>query len=1662
MKKSLGLMLLILSLMVFLTACGGGGGGGNSTPGDTTPSGTTTVSGKVQLSSTAALSPSKFAAIASGSVLTDATVELYDADRPEWLYPVAITLTGTGANAGVYTLGELAHSADNGGSYTDHDLIPTGNYTIIAYKVVLGVGTYIAVQPYVKKFDGAITGNDLIAQDKGTQPAVLSMFGLPKNSDGTYGSNTTPLAMNAAIQVTFNTAMARLTVLSDISIKNSQNVDVQGSWKVSADLLSATFYPTNNLTEGTVYTVTVGTGAKNLYGTAIAAIVTGKFKTVAQDTTPADAIKYMPVLKTNVPITTPIQIAADKPLDLNTFTITSSPSIGDKPAVLFAGKGSTAYPYVYEIVPAGLLQLNTDYAITVSGAKDIVGLTLTTFTFNFKTEAVHTAPTVLASSPTGTSVGINDVVSATFSATMDSTTINASTFTVSGVTGIVNSNGTTATFIPSQPLAYSTTYTATITTGAKDLAGSALANNYTWTFKTTGPPDTTPPTTAASPAGGLYNTTKNVTLTANEAATIYYTTDGTTPTTSSAVYSTSMIPIASTTTLKFFAKDSAGNSEGVKTEIYTIDTTAPTITSTTPAGAATGIALQPAITVVFSETMDSTSITASTFTLAAGSVAVTGTVVPTGTTATFTPSNSLSYSTTYTATVTTGVKDVAGNALASNKVWSFTTIAAPDTTAPTVYLIGPGNNSTDVPVNTVIKATFSEAIDATTIAAAFTVGGVTGTVTYDAATTTATFTPSASLSYSTIYSVVISTVVKDTAGNALAGNYAWSFTTAAPPDTTPPVTTASPAGGLFKAAQTVTLSSNETATVYYTVDGSTPTTGSTALSTSGTINITATTTLKFFAKDTAGNIETTVKTETYTIDTVAPITTASPAGGTYGSTQSVTLTPNETAPMIYYSINGSTPTTAYTGPITIASTTTLKFLAIDTAGNSETVKTETYTIDTVAPITTASPTGGTYGSTQSVTLTANEAATIYYTTNGTTPTTSSTVYTGSISISATTTLKYFAKDTAGNSETVKTSTYTIGQCAVLTPPAGVNANAIVSAVYGNNATANGTCLNPYKTITAALVSVTTGTVWVAPGTYDATLGETFPITIPAGVTLVGDETNKGNGTTPTLVKGHGTVPTTSYYATVLGSQGAKISGFTIGNANYIVSGFGVYSSGADFTVVNNTFDSSTYGGVQLRSTGKPLVEKNVFNTSSYGVYSFGTGSVIIQDNNLPSPCLPIDGGGSPIIRRNSISGCGQVGIQVQSGSPLIDSNTFTSTGYATYGALRITGSSTPKIRGNTFTLSGGPAATIVSAAVPDFGTAADSGQNTFAGTNIVIIQHDAATTFNAIGNTWHGVDTPACGTMIVTTAGGTVNWGPNAGNSCPLAPCPAATTAPTGVNASSIVSASSGNDATADGTCYNPYKTVTAALSSMTSGTVWVAPGTYDSANGEVFPITLPSGVSLIGDEANKGQGTTHTKIIGGGALTVGGTCGTYGTTIYAGASSVLAGLELTDGNTAVSFPMTLVVRNNNITLRNNAIVNNTDNGVYVCNGSTNHVISGNIIKSNSLGLGFIGGGVGSKVESNTITNNGTGVEYDSAGGDLGGGSAGSAGGNTISCNTGNDIWTNNSITIDAKNNYWDHNPPVLNTATGWAGCSGKDLCNFSLTATINTTGSWLAATNCP
>jgi hypothetical protein len=259
-----------------------------------------------------------------------------------------------------------------------------------------------------------------------------------------------------------------------------------------------------------------------------------------------------------------------------------------------------------------------------------------------------------------------------------------------------------------------------------------------------------------------------------------------------------------------------------------------------------------------------------------------------------------------------------------------------------------------------------------------------------------------------------------------------------PPDTLAPTTQAQPAGGAFTAPISVTLSCNDgdgsgCSATYYTTDGSAPSQGSTRYT--SPISIPATTTLRFFSVDVAGNAEA-VKMEQYTFNTGSVTVSATPRGGSYGSAQTVTLTctpgSGATCGAIHYTTDGSTPTTsspAYSGPITVSTSTTLKFFALDNLGRGSVVVTEMYVIDSTAPTTMASPAGGSYDTALNVTLTCDDGAgtgcqATYYTTDGSTPTESSSVYSSPIRVDRPLTLKFFSVDQQDNTETVRSESYT--------------------------------------------------------------------------------------------------------------------------------------------------------------------------------------------------------------------------------------------------------------------------------------------------------------------------------------------------------------------------------------------------------------------------------------------------------------------------------------------------------------------------------------------------------------------------------------------------------------------------------------------------------------
>ena len=228
------------------------------------------------------------------------------------------------------------------------------------------------------------------------------------------------------------------------------------------------------------------------------------------------------------------------------------------------------------------------------------------------------------------------------------------------------------------------------------------------------------------------------------------------------------------------------------------DSVAPKVSSIYPSEGATSVAINTSISVTFDEAMDETSVTINTSdTSCSGSLQVSDddftscvqmSAAPSADnekkTFTVNPASDMSVNTLHKVKITTAVKDSAGNALESEYVTAtgFTTGSVSDSTAPTVSSVSPEDGATSIAINATVSATFSEALDSTTVTSStFTLSqgsnSVSGTVNYGS--NAATFTPAANLSGNQQHTATLTTGVKDAAGNALESNHSWSFTTGA-------------------------------------------------------------------------------------------------------------------------------------------------------------------------------------------------------------------------------------------------------------------------------------------------------------------------------------------------------------------------------------------------------------------------------------------------------------------------------------------------------------------------------------------------------------------------------------------------------------------------------------------------------------------------------------------------------------------------------------------------------------------------------------------------------------------------------------------------------------------------------------------------------------------
>jgi hypothetical protein len=222
-----------------------------------------------------------------------------------------------------------------------------------------------------------------------------------------------------------------------------------------------------------------------------------------------------PVVSSTDPVNNALSVATNNKISA-TFSMAMDPaSISIVSFTLFQGTSAISGVAGYmdktaTFTPAANLAPNTVYSASITTlAQDMSGNTLLKdYNWSFTTGALPdiTAPTA-KSDPINNSadVAINKLLVITFSEPIEQATINSSTFSLkqgsTSVAGTVTSTATTATFTPTGSFAYNTKYDGTVTTGAKDLSGNALAANYTFSFTTTNAPDIIPPTVVSSTPG---------------------------------------------------------------------------------------------------------------------------------------------------------------------------------------------------------------------------------------------------------------------------------------------------------------------------------------------------------------------------------------------------------------------------------------------------------------------------------------------------------------------------------------------------------------------------------------------------------------------------------------------------------------------------------------------------------------------------------------------------------------------------------------------------------------------------------------------------------------------------------------------------------------------------------------------------------------------------------------------------------------------------------------------------------------------------------------------------------------------------------------------------------------------------------------------------------
>jgi parallel beta-helix repeat protein len=273
---------------------------------------------------------------------------------------------------------------------------------------------------------------------------------------------------------------------------------------------------------------------------------------------------------------------------------------------------------------------------------------------------------------------------------------------------------------------------------------------------------------------------------------------------------------------------------------------------------------------------------------------------------------------------------------------------------------------------------------------------------------------------------------------------------------------------------------------------------------------------------------------------------------------------------------------------------------------------------------------------------------------------------------------------------------------------------LVATIYVNLVTGNdanpGSRLSPFKSLTRALKATQTpAIIQLASGIYKAATGEVFPLVIPAGVTVMGNEANKGTGI---VISGSGEYQSASFGTqniTLLLVDNASLLGVTITNA--MAKGTGVWIESAAPTVANNTLINCGREGVFTTGNAKPAIVDNVFvqNLASGLFMARNSKGEVLRNVFQKNPLgIAVSDFAAPLIANNKLSENRTAIALSRDARPVLRQNLIAKN---TQGGLLVNGN-----------------------AVPDLGSAQDPANNIFRESGEFDLQNTTSQKLVSVGN----------------------------------------------------------------------------------------------------------------------------------------------------------------------------------------------------------------------------------------------------------------------------------------------------------------------------------------